>query len=306
MMFDLGQNDPLSPRELLALTDVFVTHCHIDHFVGFDRLLRVCLGRPARIRLYGPADFIRHVAARLGGYLWNLADRYDLGLELEVLEVGEGGRGRTATFRLVDGFAPSAEREVELVDGIVLDEDDLRVRVAILDHKTPCLGYVLEEKGHIGIKKNLLESRGWPVGPWLNEVKSAARAELADTATFDVPGAGVATLGQLRDCLVQGPGQRVAYLTDLGYTASNLERIKALAFGADLLFIESSFGAGEGERARDRFHLTTHQAGWIARHLEAARVIPFHLSLRHAHERDALIAEVMAAWRGAVEPGLAW
>ncbi|RLC06384.1 MAG: hypothetical protein DRH90_03480 [Deltaproteobacteria bacterium] len=75
-MFDLGDIHALSTRDILKLTDVFVTHTHMDHFAGFDRLLRIFLGREKQLHLFGPQGFIRNVEGKLGGYQWNLAKNF--------------------------------------------------------------------------------------------------------------------------------------------------------------------------------------------------------------------------------------
>jgi ribonuclease Z len=53
LLFDLGDVGALAPRQLLRLSHVFVSHTHMDHFAGFDALLRVLLGRKPRLVLTG-------------------------------------------------------------------------------------------------------------------------------------------------------------------------------------------------------------------------------------------------------------
>src|SRR5687767_2025086 len=71
LLFDLGDLTPLSARDLLRITHVFVTHTHMDHFIGFDALLRVSVGRDKTIRMVGPAGFIDRVHHKLQSYEWD-------------------------------------------------------------------------------------------------------------------------------------------------------------------------------------------------------------------------------------------
>jgi ribonuclease Z len=63
LLFDLGDIGRMAPRKLLRLSDVFVTHRHMDHFAGFDQLLWHLLGREKVLNLYGPAGMIDAVGS---------------------------------------------------------------------------------------------------------------------------------------------------------------------------------------------------------------------------------------------------
>src|SRR5208337_1176566 len=173
ILFDLGDISDLSPRKIQRLEHVFVSHAHIDHFIGFDHLLRVLVGRDKTIKLNGPKGFIGHVHHKLRAYQWNLVDRYAADLVFVVTEVDSLRNANTARFRLKTGFAAEAVSNVQPIDGALCSEPGFRISTAVLDHRTPCLAFAIEETAHVNVWKNRLAELGLPVGAWLHELKRA-------------------------------------------------------------------------------------------------------------------------------------
>jgi ribonuclease Z len=302
LLFDLGDIAALPARKILRLEQVFVSHAHIDHFVGFDRLLRLNVGREKRIGLFGPAGFVDHVGHKLHGYLWNLAESYACDLVLVVTEIDTALATRTVRFRLQKTFAAEELGRGRLVDGVVHGEPTFQVSVAVLDHGTPVLGFALEEAAHVNVWKNRLQERQLPVGPWLSALKRAVVEERPDDFPIQMAAAhhdGAARempLGELRDLVTVTPGQKIAYVTDVADTPRNREAIAALARGADILFIEAAFASEDTAQAAARAHLSTTAAGEIARAAGAKRVEPFHFSARYEGEDERMMAEVQTAF----------
>lgn len=110
LLFDLGDIARLMPRELMRLSHVFVTHAHMDHFSGFDKLLRVLLGRKPRIVLVGGPGFLAQVEHKLLAYTWNVVHRYATELVIEVAELGLDRQMRRACFSSRHGFARKPKR----------------------------------------------------------------------------------------------------------------------------------------------------------------------------------------------------
>jgi ribonuclease Z len=306
MLFDLGDLHRLEAAKILRLSDIFVSHAHVDHFIGFDQILRTLLGRDAAIRLYGPAGFIDQVAHRLGGYAWNLAERYDTDLTFDVMEVRSAGQGQRATFRFQNGFRPEPGGPVALGDGVLLDDGAFRVQCAVLDHRIPCLAFAIAEKAHVNVWKSRLEALDLPVGPWLRDLRHAVMREEPDETSIRVWSREAGRtdehwlpLGRLkREVLRIVPGQKVGYVVDALYSDDNVRRIVALAKAADMLFIEAAFAEADAARAADRYHLTAAQAGRIARLAGVRRLQPFHFSPRYAGEAARLQDEAERAFNG--------
>jgi ribonuclease Z len=309
LLFDLGQNDSLGSTRLLRATDIFVSHTHMDHFIGFDAVVRVALGRGKTLRLYGPPGLIENVHGKLRGYTWNLVDGYPL--TIEVREFGPQ-EVRQATFHAANGFLASDAAEHPLaVDhrtgGFTVLEDPMFTMTAVaLNHRIPSFAYALEERFHINVNKQKLHDAGLPVGGWLKDVKQHLWAGQPDDFRF------VAVLFDehrrmerefvlgdfAREFLTISRGQKLVYVVDTRYDDESEAKIVALAKEADVFYCESPYLDIDAEKARDRYHLTARQAGLMARKAGARDLVVFHFSPRYTGQGDAIEQEAQEAFRG--------
>ncbi len=301
LLFDLGDITALSAGRLLKITDVFVSHAHLDHFVGFDHLLRVLLGRPKGLRLFGPPGFIERVEGKLRGYTWNLVEGYTLALEVHEVHPDRIFRAR---FSCPEGFARHQNPAPSPFEGIVWDEAQFGVRAVHLDHRIPCLAFALEERVHLNVDKVALEAMGLPVGPWLVDLKRAVRAGAPDDHPIRIAWSEGGRrlerslpLGDLRRAVVrESPGQKLAYVTDALNSPENAEKIVKLAWRADQFYCEAAYPERDGERAAARYHLTAVQAGQLAAKAEVRRLTVFHFSPKYRNCPGDLLDEAMAAF----------
>lgn len=308
LLFDLGDLASLPPRKLLRVSEIFVTHTHVDHFIGFDRLLRVVLGRKARLALAGGPGFIAQVEHKLRAYTWNLVDRYDVELVLDVTEIDGAGHADHARFSSRRRFARENGQATVIQDDLVHADGLVRIRARRVDHGVPCLSYAVEETAHVNVWKNRLLEMGLDVGPWLKDLRRAVLTNAADDAIItavwvDRCGEHRVTrlLRELRPALQVVPGQRIGYVTDLRYSDENVDLLRGLLAGVDLLFIESVFLHEHVEHAQRKNHLTARQAGSIARQVGARAVVSFHFSPRYEGRGAELQAELAAAWGGVAQ-----
>ncbi len=285
IIFDLGFTTTLSPRDILKTTDIFVSHMHIDHFIGFDTILRVSLKKESPLKLYGPEGFIDCVEGRLKGYTWNLIGDYPLCIE--VSEVRDESILK-AVFRAENSFHRE-DRGTEPFTGVLMKDSLCSVSAAVLDHQIPCLAFSLQENVHINIDKSELGRMDLPVGPWLRQLKASLR-EKKDDSIFTV-NERTYSLQDLRKVATITRGQKLTYIVDTLGSDENREKIIRLARGSDVLYIETYFLDKDRGRARDRYHLTAKEAGRIAREAGAGRLEAIHFSPRYMNDFAQLLRE---------------
>ncbi len=310
ILFDLGDIHALPPRKLLKLSHIFVSHTHMDHFIGFDHLLRVCLGRDQHIRLYGPPGFIRSLGHKIAAYSWNLVENYSNDLVIHAHEVDPDGNITCCIFRCQTAFRPEAGEEYTKEGFVLFENDFFSVNCIFLDHKIPSLAYRLNEKMRVNIMKNNLQDLGLPVGPWLTELKDRILRGDPDETPVNVwwreggrrmEGQKL-PLGLLKEKAIKiTPGESITYIADALYQPENVQRMLEISRSTDHLFIEACFLESDSQRAGEKYHLTAAQAGKLAREAGAKRITLFHFSPKYQGQGELLIQEAMQAFGSSSE-----
>ena len=234
LMFDLGSGERLSARVAHQVTEVFITHAHLDHIGGFLWLLRSRIGEFPPCRLYGPPGLAQHIAGFMRGLLW---DRVAIGPHFEILEFHVD---RLRSFYLeATQPEPQFRGELAVENGILHQDAGFSVRGVMLDHQgTSVVAYAFEPDKQINVRKDRLAARGLEPGPWLTELKQQLLFG-NETALIRLPYGNDATVAALAAELVLiSPGKKLVYATDLADTVENRQRLVGLAQHAHTFFVK--------------------------------------------------------------------
>lgn len=256
MLLDCGRLGGLRHAEILTTGDVFVSHTHMDHFCGFDRILRGCLAADHHIRFFGPPGFIGNVDGKLRGYTWNLVDDYTF--SIEAVEFSPDGNCKTALFRANNRFEPEIREftadcfTYDIGEGFTLNYE-------FFDHRTLSAGYRISEPVRYSVQKEILAERGYRPGPWLADLKKyIAVDEPERMLTVPAPDGELnLSVKQLREEIIerQEP-QLVTYITDISPSPENAEKAVDFAKDSTLLIIEAVFLEEDKAHAVEKNHLT--------------------------------------------------
>ncbi len=298
LLFDLGEAARLPGRIAHQVSDLFITHAHIDHIGGFLWLLRSRIGDLPACRLFGPPGLAENVAGLVRGIHWDrIGDR---GPRFEVAELHDCRLERFSIQAGRVGAQPLGGRQV--TNGVLLDEPEFLVRAITLDHGTPVLAFAFESRRQFAIRKDRLTALGLAAGPWLMRLKRSLAAD-DQAAPIELPDGRVETAGALaREMVRVKPAQKLVYATDLADTPANRRRLAALAQGAHTLFCEAAFAEVHARQAANTGHLTARACGEIASDAAVDHLVPFHLSRRYEKDPGQVYREVLAACPWAMVP----
>lgn len=301
LMFDCGQVHHLAKRIISRLDSLFISHAHMDHWMGIDSIIRHLHASSRTVEVYGPPGLADKFAHKLAGYDWNLAEDHWGSFRVNEVHVDSL---RRHLFAGPDGFRRQPQDTVQRsARAAICRNPHCQVSAATCEHRVASLIYRIDERPDFSIDKHKLARLGLLPGPWLGELKrrvltgEAAAAPLLVSRSNAAGQSDQVAVGDLQALLrqIERPQRAAAigYVSDVGFSAVNRERILQLMAGVDLLVCECTFLADGKERARASHHLCSDDLNRLLAELRPAAVLPMHLSKTYSRRSAELYRQLI-------------
>jgi ribonuclease Z len=297
-LFDCGQIHHLAKRVLKSVTTLFISHAHMDHFMGIDTFIRHNHVSPKTFDIFGPPGIGSKLAAKLSGYDWNLTEPYWC-----TFRVHEIHSDRTLTFLSpgAEGFPCRLSGETLRSGKAIYRNPFLEVKAELCDHRIPALIYRATEIQSFLVDETRIEQLGLIRGDWLRILKKRFYGgALAQGPLKVLRRLGDRVVEELVECPValyeairgeEAPAS-IGYVTDIGATRENLEKVAALMEGVTLLICECAFLAEERDKAQLSSHLSTIDLNRLVERLRPRFLLPMHFSKCYSGKSRLLYEEL--------------
>ncbi len=298
LLFDCGQLHHLAKRTLRSIDAVFVSHAHMDHFMGLDHLVRHTHVSPRPLDLFGPPGIAERVGHKLAGYDWNLAESWWRSIFVHELHKKRIDHHCFAGCR---GYTGELLHSEELHGDEIFRSPYVTVAARIVDHALPVLAFRLTEREIFTIDGDKLKQQGLQPGPWLRELKRRWQADDLDGRPIEVmretaQGAWPVTVGNAaalyQRLRADRPAASLGYVTDLGCSEDNRAILKDLLSGTSLLCCECTFLAGDHDKARASRHLSSSDLNRLVGELRPKALLPMHLSKAYLQKPEVIFDEI--------------
>lgn len=289
ILFDVGNIYNLDRHLIKKINKIFITHTHMDHFIGFDYLLRNKLGKEQVVEIYGISPLAENIYCKLQGYTWNLVE-FEPQIIFKIKQLNEN-LFEYYSFDIKKKFAKDFEKEEKVNNDVIYENDYYRVRYAVLDHKIWIMGYSFEYKDRLFLKKEKIKElplKGKEIGDfkrWLENKENKGKTYKLGDKEY--------TYEYLKEeYSYTQKGTKISYITDVLYSKENKEKIINLVKNSDYLYCESVFLEKDKDQASKVYHLTTKQTAEIAKEANVKNLIVFHFSRRYGKNKELILNEI--------------
>lgn len=161
------------------------------------------------------------------------------------------------------------------VSGRFFENKDFYLEAEKMTHGVPCNAYLFVKKGQIRIDKSKLKKYKLPEGIHLRDLKLGKNIRYKGR------------IFKAKDFTFVENGKKISFVLD---TSEN-KNIVPLVKNSDVLVCEASFSSDMEKKAREFHHLTSKQAGEIAKKSKSKKLLLTHLSQRFEKKKEIILKE---------------
>lgn len=298
IFFDIGSFSQVPARTAHQITDIFISHAHVDHVCGFPWLLGRRINAEGEVcRIYAPPGFANLFNNMLHSFVWDRVG--DKGPRFDVAEY-HGDHMKWWHFQI--GESPQRKEDTPVRCGILLQDPLFQVRATFLDHGIPVMAFSYEESPRYNIEKNKIEAAGLTPGSWIAELQRLVRAGQTEELIEVADGVEHTAQSLANQLMTSSPGQKIVYATDFADTQENRSILVPFAHRADIFVCETSYLLEDKDHAVRTGHMTAQGCAEIASAAQVHTVLPFHFSNRYVEHPERVYQEVMSTFSSVEVP----
>ncbi len=178
--------------------------------------------------------------------------------------------------RILDMYINYEIRVIPVKPGVLFEKEDFYITCFPLKHTKQCFGYSITEKKRAGVfSVEKAKELNVPMGPLWGKLQRGENvlSESGLTVTPDM------VLGPQRE------GRKFSYVTDSMYFPEIADYVR----DSDLLFCEGMFEKALEEDAKEKKHMTAHQAALVAKEGNVKKLCLQHYSPRYSDKELKLL-----------------
>ena len=297
ILFDTGEISSLPDALVADVGVILYSHFHMDHFVGFDRVMRLNVDRNKTIRVFGPPGTATRLGARLGSYQYH---RFPfMKLRFEVMEIDEppadapptlAREARVTRFDCQNDFVAepvTPDKPLLLKKGVCMETADFRLHFVFVSHSVVCINYAMELKPGWIFDREQAADGVLKSGEWVNQVTAAMRLPAARRPQTVKVETGEFRLEDLvKQYFRKSPRLKVVFMTDTRLTPQSRPRLMHLARNASRLYADCYYPDDKASRADLYGHMTTSQCAGLAVDAAVRELVLIHIG-KSFHSRAA-------------------
>jgi len=295
LLFDCGKIHHLAKRVYTSIDAIFISHAHMDHFMGMDSVIRHSHASPRTIDIFGPPGLSGRMAHKFACYDWNLADTF--WGNFRVNEV-KGSRIAGTLYCGAEAFAAHKEGER---GGALYSNRHLTVTSALCEHRIAVLAFRIDEGAAFVLDETRMAQEGVRKGEWLKAMEKLFHAGEMEGNAIRFPWSSGNLVEERLERDAAALYQRIrkfeqpasiGYVTDIGFSGENMEKLEGLLSGVTLLVCECAFLAADHNKARLSRHLCTTDLNNLLDRLRPRYVLPMHFSKTYQKGSAPLYREI--------------